>query len=172
MYEFEFRSDPITGYGVSCPWASEKYFHQVSSAIFIQIFLILAHKQNWHNILSFWIYSWSLFQVQSYLTLIIVNYGVSKHYAGSQMSDHCPLGYLFYCLAYLLWLFHFDADTSESLSYWSWKQKPFDNWYYRHQWYVVPFAKASWNQRSEQVTSSTTVHGFKNTIDMILSGNT
>ena len=27
--------------------------------------------------------SWSLFQVQSYLPLNIVNYGVSKHYAGS-----------------------------------------------------------------------------------------
>ena len=25
----------------------------------------------------------------------IVNYGVSKHYAGSMVSDHCPLGYLF-----------------------------------------------------------------------------
>ena len=25
----------------------------------------------------------------------IVNYDVSKHYAGSQVSDCCPLGYLF-----------------------------------------------------------------------------
>ena len=25
----------------------------------------------------------------------IVNYGVSKHYAGSMVSDRCPLGYLF-----------------------------------------------------------------------------
>ena len=24
----------------------------------------------------------------------IVNYGVSKHYAGSMVSDRCPLGYL------------------------------------------------------------------------------
>ena len=28
-------------------------------------------------------------------TLVIVNYGVSKHYAGSMVSDRCPLGYLF-----------------------------------------------------------------------------
>ena len=32
---------------------------------------------------------------KSYLPLNILNYGVSKHYAGSQMSDRCPLGYLF-----------------------------------------------------------------------------
>ena len=38
---------------------------------------------------------WLLFQVQSYLPLGIVNYGVSKHYAGSMVSDRCPLGYLF-----------------------------------------------------------------------------
>ena len=25
----------------------------------------------------------------------IIDYGVSKHYAGSQVSDPCPLGYLF-----------------------------------------------------------------------------
>ena len=55
----------------------------------------IADNQNWHNILSVWIYSWSLFQVQCYLPLSILNYGVSKHYAGSQVSDHWPLGYLF-----------------------------------------------------------------------------
>ena len=32
---------------------------------------------------------------QSDLPLSIVNYGVSKHYAGSQVRDRCPLGYLF-----------------------------------------------------------------------------
>ena len=36
---------------------------------FIQIFLILADNQNWHTILCFWINSWPLFQVQSYLLL-------------------------------------------------------------------------------------------------------
>ena len=41
---------------------------------------------------------WSLFQVQSYLPLSIINYGVSKHYAGSMVSDRCPLGYLFHLL--------------------------------------------------------------------------
>ena len=36
----------------------------------------------------------TLFQVQSYLPLNIVNYGVSNHYAGFRVGDRCPLGYL------------------------------------------------------------------------------
>ena len=36
-----------------------------------------------------------MFKVQSHLPLSIVKYGVSKHYACSQVSDRCPLGYLF-----------------------------------------------------------------------------
>ena len=59
-----------------------------------QIFLKLADNQDRHNILRFLISSWSLFQVQSYLPLSIINYGISKHYAGSQVSDRRPLGYL------------------------------------------------------------------------------
>ena len=38
--------------------------------------------------------TWLLFQVQSHLLLGIVVYDASKHYAGSQVSDRCPLGYL------------------------------------------------------------------------------
>ena len=48
----------------------------------------------------FLISSWSLFQVQRYLPLSIINNGISKHYAGSQVSDRCPLGYFFS----LLWV--------------------------------------------------------------------
>ena len=40
-----------------------------------------------------------LFQVQSYLPLSIVSYGVSKHYVGSKVSDRRPLGYLLYEVA-------------------------------------------------------------------------
>ena len=36
----------------------------------------------------------SLFQVQIYLPLSIINKCISKHYAGSKVSDRCPLGYL------------------------------------------------------------------------------
>ena len=53
-----------------------------------------------HNILSVCIYYLSLFQVQCYLPLSIINNGVPKH-AGSQVSDRCPLGYLFSSLEHL-----------------------------------------------------------------------
>ena len=36
-----------------------------------------------------------MYQVQSYLLLSIVSYDVSKHCAGSKVSDRCPLCYLF-----------------------------------------------------------------------------
>ena len=36
-----------------------------------------------------------LIAVSSYLPLSIVKYDVSEHCAGSQVSDHYPLGYLF-----------------------------------------------------------------------------
>ena len=54
----------------------------------------LADNQDWNNILCFLISLWSLFQVQSDLPFSIINYGISKQYAGSQVSDRCPLGYL------------------------------------------------------------------------------
>ena len=74
MDEFEFWTDLITDYG--------------TSASFIQIFLILADNQNWNNILSEYI-------PDHCFKFSIINYGVSKH-AGSQVSDRCPLSYLFY----------------------------------------------------------------------------
>ena len=51
----------------------------------------------------------------------IVNYGVSKHYAGSMVSDRCPLGYLFmgsFCI--LSWpevikLFSYSTQLSTKL---------------------------------------------------------
>ena len=42
--EFEFRSDPTTGYGVSCPSGSEDIVSPGFASILIQIFLILADK--------------------------------------------------------------------------------------------------------------------------------
>ena len=39
-----------------------------------------------------------------YLPLSIVNYGVSKHYAGSMVSDRCPLGYLFEYPQHMFWM--------------------------------------------------------------------
>ena len=65
--------------------------------------LILADNENWRNILSVWIYCWLLFQVKIDLPLSSVNYGASKRYAGSQVSDCFPFGYLF-CLPGVSWL--------------------------------------------------------------------
>ena len=62
----------------------------------------LADNQDWHNILCFIISSWSLFQVKSYLPLSIINYGISKHFAGSQVSDRCRLDYLFHIAQMLI----------------------------------------------------------------------
>ena len=33
MDEFEFRQDPTTDYGVSCPWASEKSMYNVVNTL-------------------------------------------------------------------------------------------------------------------------------------------
>ena len=53
----------------------------------------------WWVMVAHWatclISSLSLFQFQNNLPLSIINYGISKHYAGSQVSDRRPLGYLF-----------------------------------------------------------------------------
>ena len=35
-----------------------------------------------------------MIQVQGCLPLSIINYGISKHYAGSQVGNRRPLGYL------------------------------------------------------------------------------
>ena len=92
--EFEFRSDPTTYYGVSCPLGSE-YSFPTFSAILIQIFLILVdYLKTWYNILCL---NLGLMAVSSseLQPLSIIKYGVSTYYAGSQVSDSCPLGYLF-----------------------------------------------------------------------------
>ena len=83
---FELQSDFTTDYGVSCPRGSENIVSLGFLGILILIFLILADKQNRHNILC------ATFQVQSFLPLSIVKYGVSKQYAGSCVSDSRPLG--------------------------------------------------------------------------------
>ena len=38
--EFEFRQDPTTDYGVSCPWASEKSMYNVVNTTVAPSFLI------------------------------------------------------------------------------------------------------------------------------------
>ena len=95
MDEFEFRSDPITDYGVSCPWVSENYtFTRFPMQFLFRSFQYLQITRTGIISYVFLINSWSLFQVQTYLPSSIVSYGISKHYAGSMVSDRCSLGYL------------------------------------------------------------------------------
>ena len=51
LEEFEFQSDPTTDYGVSCPRGSKTIVSTGFLHHLIQIYLILADKQNWQNIL-------------------------------------------------------------------------------------------------------------------------
>ena len=44
---------------------------------------------------------------KSYLPLSIINYGISKHYAGFQVCDSFPLGYLFFFFFAICMVFDF-----------------------------------------------------------------
>ena len=101
---FQFQLDPITDLGVSCPLASENLYKFYSDE--------LADTQNWRNILS--VFEFIHAQVQSYLALRIVNFGISKHYAGCQVSDRCPLGYLFVFCTVMLCIIEFYNYLAEA----------------------------------------------------------
>ena len=93
-------------------WSALQHLKNIVSPgflrIFVQIFLILADNQNWHYILSVWIYSWSPFQVQSYLPLSILNYDVSNYYTLYRLPGErsLPIG-----LQYTVWLSFKKYDT-------------------------------------------------------------
>ena len=113
--ELEFHSALTWDCGVSCPWASgiitiylqwETCCSHSSTfisfldpflAILIHILLICAISRT-----SIIYCVWSLFQVQSYLPLSIVRYGVSKQ-AGLQVSDRCQLDFLFLKVYTCIW---------------------------------------------------------------------
>ena len=50
--EFEFRPDPTTDYGVSCPWASKNRRHRFFSVAIDPILFKLADNEDMHNILD------------------------------------------------------------------------------------------------------------------------
>ena len=52
LYEFEFRTDPTTDYGVSCPLASKNRCHHVISVNIDPIFFKLAGNKDMHNIMN------------------------------------------------------------------------------------------------------------------------
>ena len=94
MNEFEFRPDRTTDYGVSCPWASKKYPYRPYNgengvSTFSLLFLIE----------SFWYFHVTRTRIKAWMSLNFLKWDLTlAHW--TQVSDRCPLGYLFnltYC---------------------------------------------------------------------------
>ena len=89
MNEFEFRPDQTNDYGVRCPWASKKYPYRPyiwenGVSTFSLLFLIG----------SFWYFHVTRTSIKAWMSLNFFKWDLSlAHW--TQVSDHCPLGYLF-----------------------------------------------------------------------------
>ena len=89
MNEFEFRPDRTTDYGVSCPWASKKYPYSPYNgengvSTFSLLFLIG----------SFWYFHVTRTSIKAWMSLNFLKWDLTlAHW--TQVSDRCPLGYLF-----------------------------------------------------------------------------
>ena len=95
MNEFEFRPDRTTDYGVSCPWASKKYPYRPYNgengvSTFSLLFLIG----------SFWYFHVTRTSIKAWMSLNFLKWDLTlAHW--TQVSDRCPLGYLFIILVIL-----------------------------------------------------------------------
>ena len=89
MNEFEFRPERTTDYGVSCPWASKKcpyrpYNGENGVSTFSLLFLIG----------SFWYFHVTRISIKAWMSLNFSKWDLTlAHW--TQVSDRCPLGYLF-----------------------------------------------------------------------------
>ena len=89
MNEFEFRPDRTTHYGVSYPWASKKYPYRPYNgengvSTFSLLFLIGC----------FWYFHVTRTSIKSWTSLNLLKWDLTlAHW--TQVSDCCPLGYLF-----------------------------------------------------------------------------
>ena len=92
MNEFEFRPDRTTDYGVSCPWASKKFPYRPHNgengvSTFSLLFLIG----------SFWYFHVTRTSIKAWMSLNFLKWDLTlAHW--TQVSDRCPLGYLFLLL--------------------------------------------------------------------------
>ena len=90
MNEFDFRPDRTTDYGVSCPWASKKYSYRPYNgengvSTFSLLFLIG----------SFWYFHVTRTSIKAWMSLNFLKWDLTlAHW--TQVSDRCPLGYLFF----------------------------------------------------------------------------
>ena len=97
MNEFEFRPDRTTDYGVSCPWASKKYPYRPYNgengvSTFSLLFLIG----------SFWYFHVTRTSIKAWMSLNFLKWDLTlAHW--TQVSDRCPLGYLFIYLGVVVW---------------------------------------------------------------------
>ena len=105
MNEFEFRPDWTTDYGVSCPWASKKYPYRPYNgengvSTFSLLFLIG----------SFWYFHVTRTSIKAWMSLNFLKWDLTlAHW--TQVSDRCPLGYLF---LKLVWFCSICGFTSQS----------------------------------------------------------
>ena len=102
MNEFEFRPDRTTDYGVSCPWASKKYRYRPYNgengvSTFSLLFLIG----------FFWYFHVTRTSIKAWMSLNFLKWDLTlAHW--TQVSDRCPLGYLFCLFFHLVYpVFHF-----------------------------------------------------------------
>ena len=90
MNEFEFRPDRTTDYGVSCPWASKKYpFRPYNGENGVSTFSLL------FLIGSFWYFHVTRTSIKAWMSSNFFKWDLTlAHW--TQVSDRCPLGYLFF----------------------------------------------------------------------------
>ena len=92
MNEFEFRPDRTTDYGVTCPWASKKYPHRPyngENGVFTFSLLFL--------IGSFWYFHVTRTSIKAWMSSNFLKWDLTlAHW--TQVSDRCPLGYLYWKL--------------------------------------------------------------------------
>ena len=120
MNEFEFRPDQTTDYGVSCPWASKKYTYRPYNgengvSTFSLLFLIG----------SFWYFHVTRTSIKVWMSLNFLKWDLTlAHW--TQVSDRCPLGYLFHNLLVLVIKqtavpkLKYFLFTLTRLTYWKW----------------------------------------------------
>ena len=142
LYEFEFRTNPTTDYGISCPWVSKKSMSSRNLLILIRSFsnllvtrtcIILWMSSNFGQIGppttelaalerlintpidlimrkmvfplflcffligSFWYFHVTRTSIKAWMSLNFLKWDLTlAHWP--QMSDRCPLGYLFLSL--------------------------------------------------------------------------
>ena len=100
MNEFEFRPDRTIDYGFSCPWASKKYpYRPYNGENGVSTFSL------WFLIGSFWYFHVTRTSIKAWMSSNFLKWDLTlAHW--TQVSDRCPLGYLF--KFYMLCKFKFD----------------------------------------------------------------